>query len=290
VNAYVVITPAHNEQDFIERTLDSMVVQTVRPLKWVIVDDGSTDGTAEVVARYAARFKFIELVRKTRDADRNFARKVAAFNHGLARLDGLPYDYIGNIDADMSFGPDYFERIMAKFDEDAAIGISGGIVHTKFVDEFKTYDTTLDSVGGKVQLFRRQCFEDIGGYRPLKFGGIDATAEIMSRMNGWKVEKSMTTPAFEHRPTGFAYGNAINIKVCEGRRFYSLGYDPFFYLLRCIYRFREHPFLLGSSAAWLRYVYGMLRREAIALPADVVSYLRDEQRAKIRRQFRLRSK
>lgn len=290
MRAYVVITPAHNEQDFIERTLESMVAQTVLPIKWVIVDDGSTDGTAAVVERFAARFGFIELVRKPRDADRNFARKVAAFNHGLARLEGLAYDYIGNIDADMSFGPDYFERVMAKFEEDPAIGISGGIVYTKFVDDFKTYDTTPDSVGGKVQLFRRECFEAIGGYRPLKFGGIDATAEIMSRMKGWKVDKAMTAPAYEHRPTGFAYGNAINIKVCEGRRFYSLGYDPMFYLLRCIYRVREHPFLVGSGAAWLRYVYGMLRREAFAVPADVVRYLRSEQRAKMRRQFRLPSK
>lgn len=289
MTAYVIITPAHNEQDFIERTLESMVVQTMPPLKWVVVDDGSTDGTAEVVARYAARFPFIELVRKPRDADRNFARKVAAFNHGLASLEGLPYDYIGNIDADMSFGPDYFERIIAKFEADPRLGISGGIVHTRFVHEFRTHDTTLDSVGGKVQLFRRRCFEDIEGYRALKFGGIDATAEIMARMKDWKVEKSLSTPAWEHRPTGFAYGNALNIKICEGRRFYSLGYDPTFFLLRCVYRIREHPFLLGSVAAWARYTWGRLRREAIALPSDVVAYLRNEQRAKIRRQFQRRS-
>jgi glycosyltransferase involved in cell wall biosynthesis len=281
MNRYVVITPAHNEQQFIERTLRSMVAQTVRPQKWVIVDDGSTDATAQVVARYAAQFSFIELVRKTRDPERNFARKVLAFNRGLEAMHGVAFDFIGNVDADMSFEADYFERILKTFEEDPHLGISGGIVYTKFTREFKTYDHTLDSVGGKVQIFRRQCFDDVAGYRPLKFGGIDATAEIMARMQGWTVRKSLTTPAYEHRPTGFAYGNPIAAKMCEGRRFYSLGYDPVFYLLRCLYRVTEYPFVLGSGAAWLRYVYAMVRRETLALPSDVVTYLRREQRKKI---------
>jgi len=281
VSSYVVITPAHNEERYIERTLQSMVAQTVPPRRWVIVDDGSTDGTAGIVESYCGRYPFITLVRKTRDPERNFARKVHAFNRGLEELRDEPYDFIGNIDADISFGPDYFEKVLKAFDVDPRIGISGGIVYTKFTNKFKTYDHTADSVGGKVQLFRRACFEEISGYRALKFGGIDATAEIMSRMRGWKVRKSFEAPAFEHRPTGFAYGNSLVIKMCEGRRFYSLGYDPIFFFLRCLYRAREYPFVVGSAAAFGRYLYGMARREAIALPPDVVSYLRSEQRAKL---------
>ena len=289
MSSYVVITPAHNEERYIERTLQSMVAQTVLPTKWVIVDDGSTDGTASVVERYAERHPFIRLVRKTRDPERNFARKVHAFNCGLEELTGELYDFIGNIDADISFGSDYFEKILKAFEADPRLGISGGIVFTKFTDKFKTYDHTADSVGGKVQLFRRACFEEIGGYRPLKFGGIDATAEIMSRMRGWKVCKSFEASAFEHRPTGFAYGNSLVIKVCEGRRFYSLGYDPVFFFLRCLYRAGEYPFLIGSAASLGRYLYGMARRETIALPPDVVSYLRSEQRAKLRRSLGMRA-
>lgn len=278
---YVVITPAHNEAQYIDRTVQSMIAQTVPPLKWVVVDDGSTDDTAQIVARYAEQHRFIQLVRKTRDPERNFARKVVAFNRGLEELRDTLFDFIGNVDADMSFGPDYFEKILKVFDADPRLGISGGIVYTKFTSEFKTYDYTPDSVGGKVQLFRRECFDDIGGYRQLKFGGIDATAEIMSRMSGWKVLKSFDAPAYEHRPTGFAYGNPLVIKMCEGRRFYSLGYDPVFFFLRCLRRVREYPFLLGSGAAMMRYLYGMIRRESIALPPEVVKYLRTEQRDKM---------
>ena len=285
---YVIITPAHNEESFIEETAKSMVSQSEPPLIWVVVNDGSVDGTGEIINRYAERFTFIKVVNQARDPERNFARKVHAFNTGLKEIQHLDFDFIGNIDADMSFGPDYFENVLREFDNDLGLGISGGIVYTKFTSRFVTFDHTPDSVGGKVQLFRRKCFEDIEGYRALRYGGIDATAEIMARMKGWHVRKSLTNRAYEHRPTGFAYGRPVVAKFCEGRRFYSLGYDPLFFFLRCIYRLREHPFMVGSAAALLRYFYGMIRRDPIVLPSEVVAYLRSEQRAKIKRMLSLR--
>ena len=283
---YIIVTPAHNEEAFIEETAKSMVSQTVLPLKWIVVDDGSRDQTGQIVERYARDFSFIQLVRQARDPERNFARKVFAFNRGFAEVQDLNFDFIGNVDADISFGPKYFENILQEFDADPQLGISGGIVYTKFTKQFMSYDKTLDSVGGKVQLFRRKCFEDIGGYRALKYGGIDATAEIMARMKGWRVRKSLENRAYEHRPTGFAYGKPLIAKMYEGRRFYSLGYDPIFYLLRCIYRMHEYPFVLGSGAALLRYLYGMMCREPVVLPSEVTSFLRTEQRSKIKQALR----
>lgn len=288
MHKYVIITPAHNEEQFIEQTIESMIAQTVRPLKWVVVNDGSTDRTGQIVQRYAERFDFIELINQVRQPERNFARKVFAFNRGLAAINELDFAYIGNIDADIFFGPRYFENILAELAGDDKLGISGGIVYTKFTDTFSTYDTTADSVGGKVQLFRRACFEDIGGYRPLKYGGIDAAAEITARMKGWKVRKSFEHPAYEGRPTGFAYGKPVIAKLCEGRRFYSLGYDPLFYFFRCLYRLHEYPLFIGSMAALLRYMFGYLRREPRVLPSEIISYLRAEQRAKIKQALGIR--
>ena len=279
---YVIITPAHNEEEFIEQTIQSMVCQTVRPHKWIIVNDGSVDGTGKIVQEWANRFGFIQLVNLRRDAERNFARKVIAFNRGLEETRGLDFHYIGNVDADISFEAPYFENILREFEADAALGLGGGIVYTKFSNEFVTYDTTLDSVGGKVQLFRRKCFEDIGGYLPLKYGGIDATAEIMARMKGWKVRKSLTNRAFEHRRTGFAHGRPLKTMLRDGRKFYSLGYEPLFYLLRCIYRLRDYPLVVGSGAALVGYLWSMIRREPIVLPPDVVQYLRTEHRTKLK--------
>src|ERR1035441_7778521 len=103
---YVLITPARNEADFVELTLKSVVSQTVRPLKWVIVSDGSTDGMDEIVSRYAAEQPWIELVRMPERRERHFAGKVNAFNAGYARVKDLSYAIIGNLDADVSFDPD----------------------------------------------------------------------------------------------------------------------------------------------------------------------------------------
>ena len=279
--SYVVVTPARNEAQFIGKTLQSMVQQSVRPLRWVIVDDASTDHTTAIVTGYAARHDFIRLVRMEREARRDFAKKVSAFNRGVVELHDLDYDFIGNVDADMSFGPDYFARILASFHETPRLGIAGGMVYTRFTDAFRTYDYTPDSVGGKVQLFRRECFDEIGGYLSLALGGEDATAEIMARQHGWQVRKSPEVPAYEHRPTGFAYGNPLAVKIVEGRRFHSLGYDPLFFAARCLARLTEYPFVLGSAAALLRYALAMLRHESVAVPADVVRYLRREQRDKL---------
>ena len=232
---------------------------------------------------------FIHPVDVQRQAERNFAHKVGAFNRGLEELRSLDYDFIGNLDADVSFAPQYFENILREFEADPALGISGGIVYTKFTDRFSTYDWTLDSVGGKVQLFRRECFEEIGGYRPLQYGGIDATAEVMARMKGWKVRKSLHNRAYEHRPTGFAYGQPLMAKMREGRRFYSLGYDPVFFLLRCLYRCKDYPLMLGSGAAFFGFLRSMICRQPIVLSPEVVNYLRAEQRTKLKQALGFRS-
>jgi glycosyltransferase involved in cell wall biosynthesis len=290
MSAYVIITPAHNEEAFIDQTIRSMIQQTFRPLKWIIVNDASTDRTREIVEECTRDHPFIKLVNRDRAAGRDFGKKVYAFNRGLEELRNLSYDFIGNLDADITFEPQYFENILREFEADSKLGIGGGIVYTKFRNSFATYDDTLDSVGGKVQLFRRKCFEDIGGYRPLKLGGIDATAEIMARMKGWKVKKSLENQAYEHRRTGFAFGKPLAAKLCDGRKFHSLGYDPLFYLLRTIHRLGDYPFILGSGAELLGYLWSMIRRNPLTLPSEVVDYLRMEQRTKLKRLLRLHSK
>src|SRR5687768_3285338 len=164
---YVLITPARNEETLIEKTFVSVCAQTSPPLRWVIVDDGSTDRTAEIVERYAKRFPWIELVRRPQHIDRSFAAKVHAFNAGFERVRSLQFDVIGNQDADISFEPDYMEFLMRKFGEDPRLGVAG----TPFTEECG-YDTAKDSfegenyVAGGCQLFRYQCFTDIGGYLP----------------------------------------------------------------------------------------------------------------------------
>lgn len=279
---YVLITPAKNEELFIRNVLESVVSQTLRPLRWIIVNDSSTDRTTEIVQEYIAQYDFISLLNVQADGQRTFGRKALAFNSGFAEIQKTDFSYIGNLDADISLASDYFHNIVNKLEKDPKLGISGGIVYTKNGSKFVTYDRTLDSVGGAVQLFRRECFEQMGGYLPLKLGGIDAAAEIMARMRGWTVRKSPENPVWEHRLTGTANDSVLAASFKLGKRFHSLGYGTLFYVIRSIAKIGHKPYFVGSMLALAGFVYARFRSDPIALPKEVVSYLRQEQNQKLR--------
>src|SRR6266516_1491197 len=133
---YVLITPAHNEEAFIEKTLDSMSAQTFLPERWIIVDDGSSDRTPDIIQGYARRFPWIELVQRLPRLDRSFAGKVHAFNAGLEHVQSVPFDIIGNLDADLSFESDYLQFLIGKFAADPRLGVAG----TPFTED-DGYDT-----------------------------------------------------------------------------------------------------------------------------------------------------
>lgn len=280
---YVIITPARNEQDFIIYAIESIISQTQRPFRWVIVNDGSTDETKEVVEPYLKKHEFIKLVNLERGGDRNFGRKAIAFSRGMVEIQNLDYGFIGNLDADISVEPSYYQTILQEFYADPKLGIGGGIVYTKIDNRFSTSDETPDSVGGAVQFFRRACFEEVGGYTPLQYGGIDAAAEIKAKMLGWKIRKFPKLKVLEHRRTGSAKARPVEAKFHEGRRFYSLGYGLLFYVLRCFYRVKDPPFVIGSIAALIGYMESLIRRRPILLPSDVVTYLRTEQIQRLKR-------
>jgi len=280
---YVIITPAHNEEAFIAKTAESVIAQSVRPLKWIVVNDASTDKTAEIIVRYSAQHSFIELVNLERRPGRHFGNKVSAFNRGLVKVKEVGYDYIGNLDADISLEYDYYESVLREFHKDQKLGIAGGIVYTKVGDNFITYDKTLDSIGGAVQLFRRGCFQEIGGYISLPYGGIDAAAEITARMKGWRVRKFTSLKVLEHRRTGSAQSGPLRAKVREGQRMYSLGYGWLFYILRCVFRVRDQPFIIGSIALLFGYMDSLLRRRPVVLSEEVVAYLKAEQNQRLKK-------
>ena len=197
---YVLVTPVRNEERFIEKTLASVCAQTLLPERWVIVDDGSNDRTPDVVKKYAREYPWIELVRRPQRADRSFAGKVHAFNAGFALVQKLDFEVIGNLDGDLSFEPDYLEFLMRKFLDDPRLGVAG----TPFIEN--GYDSARDSfegenhVAGGCQLFRRRCFEEIGGYIANHAGGVDWIAVTTARMKGWKT-RSFPEKRFHHYRT-----------------------------------------------------------------------------------------
>ena len=280
---YVLITPAHNEEKFITKTLDSMVVQTLLPERWVIVDDGSTDRTAEIVESYEKQHPWIELLRRPRGSDRSFAGKVYAFNLGLGRVASLTFEVLGNLDADLSFDPDYLAFLMEKFLDDPKLGVAG----TPFTEN-GGYDTAGDSfegenhVAGGCQLFRRRCFEEIGGYVPNGIGGIDWIAVTTARMKGWKT-RSFSEKRFHHyRSLGTAGRSGLAAKFSYGEKDYYLGGSPLWQLFRVAYRMTKRPFLIDGLALLSGYCWAAIRRVERSVTPELMRFHRREQMKKLR--------
>jgi biofilm PGA synthesis N-glycosyltransferase PgaC len=280
---YVLITPAHNEETFITKTLDSMMAQTALPERWVIVDDGSDDRTAEIVARYAERHPWIDLVRRPRSLDRNFAGKVHAFNAGLQQVEGLRFDVVGNLDADLSFEADYLSFLMQKFDQDPTLGVAG----TPFTED-GGYDTARDSfegenyVAGGCQLFRYRCFQEIGGYVANRAGGVDWIAVMSARMKGWKV-RSFPEKRFHHyRSLGTAERSLLGASFQYGERAYYLGGSPIWHFFRCLYRMTKKPLFSGGFALMAGYVSAAVCRTPRPVSREMIRFHRREQMRKLR--------
>jgi poly-beta-1,6-N-acetyl-D-glucosamine synthase len=279
---YVLITPARNEAQFIQLTLRSMVAQTARPLRWVIVSDGSTDGTDEIVGKYTADHDWIELIRMPDRKERNFAGKVHAFDTGRARVASLPYDVIGNLDADVSFGPEHFGRLISKFADYPELGVVGA----PFREGTYQYDyrfTNIENVWGGCQLFRRECFEDIGGYIPVPGGCIDHIAVVSARMKGWKTRTFTESVCLHHRTMGTAQVRGLQVKFKYGAKDYAVGNHPVWELFRAVYQMKQRPFVMAGVALAMGYCWSMIRRVERPVSRDMVAFTRREQMRRLRR-------
>jgi glycosyltransferase involved in cell wall biosynthesis len=283
---YAVITPARNEAAFIELTLESMVGQTVKPIKWVIVSDGSTDDTDEIVLKYAAEHEWIELMRLPERSERHFAAKVHAFNAGYAMVRDLKYDIIANLDADISFAPDHFGFLLAKFAEDPLLGVAG----TAYIEDSSLkydYDiVNIEDVSGQCQLFRRECYEEIGGYIPIKDGGIDSIPVYTARMKGWKT-RSFTEKTFvHHRIVGAAMGTLAAALFRTGKKAYFSGGHPLWELIRSLYNMKNKPYIVRGLLQFSGYMWPFLRRAERSISVELIAFRRKEQMQRLRILFK----
>jgi hypothetical protein len=231
------------------------------------------------VEQYAARHQWIELVRMPDRGERHFASKVLAFKAGFARVSGTDYDVIGNLDADVTFDEDYFHFLLNKFAENPRLGVAG----TPFREGSKPYDyrfVSVEHVSGACQLFRRECFEQIGGYVPIKSGGIDLVAVITARMKGWQTRRFLEKTYFHHRTQGWT---ALAGAYKGGRADYLLGCDPVWQLLRSIYRLVGlRPIILNGTLCWAGYLWAMVTRTEKVVSPEFVRFRRQEERNRLR--------
>jgi glycosyltransferase involved in cell wall biosynthesis len=289
VPAYALATAAYNEEALIEDVIRSVIAQSLPPRRWVIVSDGSTDRTDEIVQDYASKYSFIYLERITESHPRNFAAQASAINRGFERCKGAEYNYIGNLDADITLEPEYFSRLLERFERDPGLGLSGGRLYEMKNGKFEPRGGyNLRSVPHGVQMFRRECLEVLGGYLPLPYGGPDWHIEVSARMKGWRVEPFPGCTAFHHRPTGTA-GGLMRHLYRQGLMDYSLGSHPLFQVFKIAGRLPARPYVLGALVRLSGFALATCRREKRPVSSEFVEFLREEQMGRVRNLFSGRS-
>jgi glycosyltransferase involved in cell wall biosynthesis len=279
---YLLVTSARNEAKFIETTLRSVVSQTLAPERWVIVDDGSTDDTAVIVEKYLKNYRWIELLRRPNRPDRSFTGKALAVNSALEHVASLRFDVVGNLDADVSFGPDYMAFLIGKFAADPELGVAGTPYTEAEYDSGKDSFAGQNYVSGPCQLFRYTCFQEIGGYVQSRSGGIDWIAVTQARMHGWKVRSFAEKRFHHHRPMGTAEKGKLAAIFAYGQKDYYLGGSPIWQLFRVAYRITKKPYVTGGLALLFGYSWAAIRRVKRPVSAELVRFHRRDQMQKLK--------
>jgi biofilm PGA synthesis N-glycosyltransferase PgaC len=279
---YIVITPARNEQDNINHTIHSMVGQSLRPSRWFIVDDGSSDATAELIDAAAREHAWIVPVHRP---DRGFRQQgggvVQAFYAAYKLIGDEPWDFLVKFDADLSFDADYFTRCLAKFEFDPMLGIGGGMISHP-VNGSLVCESPSDPafhVRGATKIYRRACWTAIGGL--LQAPGWDTIDELKANMLGWKSYSFKDIPIQHHRYTGTVDGTWKNY-VKFGLANYIAGYHPIFMGFKCLKRCFQKPYIIGMIGLGWGFSQGYLKQVAQVDDPALIRYVRQQQLNKLK--------
>ncbi|HTL16553.1 MAG TPA: glycosyltransferase family A protein [Patescibacteria group bacterium] len=274
---YLVVSPVRNEAEYLQSTIDSMVGQTVRPSRWVIVDDGSTDNTREIALAAARTEPWITVVKRS---DRGFRQAgggvMDAFYAGFDAVESLAWKVLVKLDGDLSFSKDYFEQCLKRFESDPKLGIAGGTICNE-VNGGLEAESKIDPVfhvRGATKIYRRECWDGIGGL--IRAPGWDTVDEVKANMLGWRTCTFPDLQLVHHRPAGQAYGRWSNL-IKNGRANYIAGYHPLFMLVKCARRLFEKPYLLEGCGLWIGFAGCYLSRVPRVTDKAVITYFRRQQ-------------
>ncbi len=272
---YVIITPARDEEEHIEKTILSVVAQTIRPAQWIIVNDGSRDNTGAIIDRYAKQYPWITARHRPNRGYREAGGGVMnTFYDGYALIDVPRWDFLMKLDADLSFGADYFERCLAEFEREPRLGIGGGAIYHDENGELKLEDNPKFHVRGATKIYRRECWEAIGGL--LRAPGWDTIDEVKANMLGWTTRSFLDLRVSHQRFTGAADG-AWKDCIKNGRANYITGYHPLFMLMKCVRRIGVKPYATGAIGLWWGYMSSYWKRTPRVDDLKLIRYTRNQQ-------------
>jgi biofilm PGA synthesis N-glycosyltransferase PgaC len=281
---YVIITPVRDEERYIEATLQSVCDQTITPVEWVIIDDGSSDRTGEIIDRYADRYPWIHAVHR---GNRGFRKSgggvMEAFYDGYNTLQCKEWDFIVKLDGDLTFAPEYFEKCFEHFCREPKLGIGGGEIHHNISGQLKLEANPRFHVRGATKIYRKSCWEAIEGLWPA--AGWDTIDEVKANMLGWKTYSFPGLHLLHHRFTGTEEG-LLRDRVKHGLACYVSGYHPLYVAASCVYRLLQRPYVIGSAAITYGFLKAYFTGAGRLEDPSYVAYVRGQQ---LRRLFRMKS-
>jgi len=278
---YVIITPVRDEEAYIERTIVSVAQQSVMPARWIVVDDGSTDRTGEILDAAARQYPWMRVVhRSNRGFRKSGGGVIEAFYDGLATLDVQEWEFLVKLDGDLSFEPSYFARCFEEFSRNPKLGLTGGTVcasvNGKTVVESK--GDPRFHVRGATKIYRQACWTAIGGL--MRSAGWDTVDEVAANMLGWETYTLPQVICIQHKSTGSSDG-IWRTWVKNGVANYVTGYHPLFMVLKCVRRSLQPPYgVLGVALAW-GFLKGYCRRIPRVADTRVIQYVRQQQMNKL---------
>jgi glycosyltransferase involved in cell wall biosynthesis len=272
---YVIITPVRDEEKYLGQTIECVLNQTIRPLEWVIVDDGSSDRTGEIIDQYSAQFSWIRAVHRV---NRGFRKSgggvVEAFYDGYRALQSKEWEFIVKLDGDLTFSTHYFEECFAHFYGEPRLGIGGGEIYHSLDRKLKLEENPRFHVRGATKIYRRTCWDEIGGLWVAP--GWDTIDEVKANMLGWTTGAFPELQLIHHRVTGSADG-FVRDRVKHGLACYISGYHPLFLAASCVRRLVRRPYVVGSFAVLFGFLKGYWRNVARVDDSKLISYLRNQQ-------------
>jgi biofilm PGA synthesis N-glycosyltransferase PgaC len=272
---YVIITPVRDEEKHIEATIESVCRQTILPSEWVIVDDGSTDRTGDILDRVTAQSPWIRVIHRTNRGFRKSGGGVMeAFYDGYNTLQRNDWDFIVKLDGDLSFAPEYFEKCLEYFRRDPNLGIGGGEIYHNISGNLKLEETPRFHVRGATKIYRKSCWEAIDRLWPAQ--GWDTIDEVKANMLGWKTYAFADLHLLHYRLTGSEDG-LLHDRVKHGMACYISGYHPLFVLASSLYRMTQKPYIIGSAAVLYGYLKAHLTHPPRLEDQSYVAYIRGQQ-------------
>jgi glycosyltransferase involved in cell wall biosynthesis len=276
---YVIISPVRNEADFIETTIQSVLGQTILPEEYILVNDGSTDGTDEIIDHYTRQHSWIRKINRTNPVHQPGAGVVAAFYAGFDQIKTKDWDYVIKLDGDLKFETDYFEQQILRFRNNPKLGITSGKTYQPRGDRLVLDRMPDDHTRGPAKMYKRTCWEQIGGIDPVL--GWDTLDELKAQVRNWETRSFPEIVLIHYKPIGYKQKNIIKREWKAGERLHFLGYYWPFVLARGCYHMLQKPYWVAGMLNILGFIKAEIANSEQIPDRSIIRHLRKKQKQRL---------